>query len=73
MGEGGGGEDLSSFFASIFPLFPRNAWYSGYVTGRVLFDKSAVAHAHAKKTPVVPVNMNTFYEYLKTGNNEVES
>ena len=21
---------LSSFFASIFPLFPRNAWYSGY-------------------------------------------
>ena len=23
---------LSSFFASIFPLFPRNAWYSGYIT-----------------------------------------
>ena len=23
MGEGGGGEELSSFFASIFPLFPR--------------------------------------------------
>ena len=22
---------LSSFFASIFPLFPRNAWYSGYL------------------------------------------
>ena len=21
---------LSPFFASIFPLFPRNAWYSGY-------------------------------------------
>ena len=34
MGEGGGGEELlqlSPFFASIFPLFPRNAWYSGYV------------------------------------------
>ena len=31
--DGGGGRgrrDLSSFFASIFPLFPRNAWYSGY-------------------------------------------
>ena len=22
---------LSPFFASIFPLFPRNAWYSGYL------------------------------------------
>ena len=26
---------LSPFFASIFPIFPRNAWYSGYPTGNV--------------------------------------
>ena len=34
MGEGGGGTisllHLSPFLASIFTLFPRNAWYSGY-------------------------------------------
>ena len=29
-GEGRGRRELSPFFASIFPLFPRNAWYSGY-------------------------------------------
>ena len=32
MGEGGG--ELSPFSASIFPLSPRNAWYSGYVCWR---------------------------------------
>ena len=47
MGEGGGGEEkvsflhLSSFFASIFPLFPRNAWYSGY-TG--IYCKLVLVH-----------------------------
>ena len=30
------------------------------VTGRVLFDKSAVAHAHAKKTPVGLYMFNLF-------------
>ena len=29
------------FFASIFPLFPRNAWYSGYISQRLSIERES--------------------------------
>ena len=55
------------FLSSCYHFNLKKAFTTVTVTGRVLFVKSAVAHAHAKKTPVSQQEKVKFGNHLKHG------